>query len=60
MTEDAVVLANLLQAIQARVLAEVEDMMGADVSPGGGHVVATVGYDRTLKTWHPEAVLAEQ
>lgn len=32
MTEDAVVLANLLQAIQARVLAEVEDMMGADVS----------------------------
>lgn len=32
MTEEAVVLANLLQAIQARVLAEVEDMMGADVS----------------------------
>ncbi|TFJ84772.1 hypothetical protein NSK_003804 [Nannochloropsis salina CCMP1776] len=32
MTEDSVVLANLLQAIQARVLAEVEDMMGSDVS----------------------------
>jgi hypothetical protein len=32
MTEEAVVLANLLQAIQARVLAEVEDMLGADVS----------------------------
>ncbi|GAB5032740.1 Hypothetical protein NocV09_01001860 [Nannochloropsis oceanica] len=32
MTEESVVLANLLQAIQARVLAEVEDMMGADVS----------------------------
>lgn len=31
MTEEGVVLANLLQAIQARVLAEVEDMMGADV-----------------------------
>jgi hypothetical protein len=32
MTEEAVVLANLLQAVQARVLAEVEQMMGADVS----------------------------
>lgn len=32
MTEEGVVLANLLQAVQARVLAEVEDMMGADVS----------------------------
>ncbi len=32
MTEEGVVLANLLQAVQARVLAEVEEMMGADVS----------------------------
>lgn len=32
MTEEGVVLANLLQAVQARVLAEVEQMMGADVS----------------------------
>lgn len=29
-------------------------VMGADVSPRGDHVFATVAYDRTVKFWAPE------
>ena len=29
-------------------------VMGADVSPRGDHMFATVAYDRTIKFWAPE------
>ncbi|KAG2485719.1 hypothetical protein HYH03_015603 [Edaphochlamys debaryana] len=29
-------------------------VMGADVSPAGSHLIATVAYDRTIKIWAPE------
>ncbi len=33
-------------------------VMGADVSPTGNHLFATVSYDRTVKFWAPEDIPA--
>jgi U4/U6 small nuclear ribonucleoprotein PRP4 len=34
-------------------------VMGSDISPSGNDVIATGGYDRTLKLWSPDEFAAE-
>ena len=31
-------------------------IMAADVSPDGSHTIATVGHDKTIKTWSPDTM----
>ena len=35
-------------------------VMSSDVSPDGSYLVATTGYDRTVKLYAPDQLLAEQ
>lgn len=35
-------------------------VMSSDVCPDGSHLVATTGYDRTIKLYAPDQLLAEQ
>ena len=34
--------------------------MAADISPGGGFLVATAGYDRTIKLYAPDLLAPDE